>query len=72
MRKSTLLALGKKTGDRLPKDLVNAGVFEDPDTSSVVLDQVAGIRVTEHVQARLDGERDIKEEEESEDEEGED
>ena len=72
LRKSILLELGKKTGDKLPRDLINAGVFEDPDTSSVVLDQVAGIRVTEHVQAHLDGERDSKEEEESEDEEGED
>jgi hypothetical protein len=26
-----LLELGKKTGDKLPKELVSVGVFEDPD-----------------------------------------
>ena len=65
LRKSILLELGKKTGDRLPKDLINAGIFEDPDTSSIVYDEVAGIRVIEHVQGHLDGVRDIKEDEES-------
>ena len=40
LRKSILLALGKKTGDRLPTDLVNAGGFDDPDTSSRVRDEL--------------------------------
>ena len=63
LRKSILLELGKKTGDKLPRDLMDAGMFEDPETSSLVYDVVAGIRVTEHVQAHLDGERDSKEDE---------
>ena len=65
LRKSILLELGKKMGDRLPKDLVSAGVFEDPDTSSIVHDEVAGIKVTELVQGHLDGVRDTKKDEES-------
>ena len=65
LRKSILLELGKKTGDRLPKDLVSAGIFEDPDTSSIVHDEVAGIKVTELVQGHLDGVRDTKKDEES-------
>ena len=60
LRKSILLELGKKTGDRLPKDLINDGSFEDPFTSSLVYDEVAGVRVTERVQDHLDGERDAK------------
>ena len=64
LRKSILLELGKKTGDRLPKDLISAGVFEDPDTSSTVHDEVASIRVIEHVQGHLDGVRDTSEDEE--------
>ena len=72
LRKSILLELGKKTGNKLPRDLMDAGMFEDPETSSLVYDVVAGIRVTEHVQAHLDGERDSKEDEdEDEDEDGE-
>lgn len=73
LRKSILLRLGEKTGDTLPADLIDAGAFEDPDTSSVVLDEVAGIRVVEHVQDHLSGARDVKvddkEEEEAEKEE---
>ncbi|MCJ1455417.1 hypothetical protein MMC28_005772 [Mycoblastus sanguinarius] len=64
LRKSILLALGnKKTGDRLPKDLISAGVFEDPDTSSIVHDEVAGIRVAEYVQGHLDGVRETRKDE---------
>lgn len=62
LRRSILLALGKKTGDRLPKDLVSAGSFDDPDTSSVVWDEVASIRIVQNVQEHLDGSRDAKEE----------
>lgn len=65
LRKSILLELGKKTRDGLPKDLINADVFEDPDTSSIVHDEVAGIRVTDHVLDHLDGARDAKKDEEN-------
>ncbi len=65
LRKSILLEMGKKTGNRLPRDLVSTGIFEDPDTSSVVLDEVAGIRVTGYVQDHLDGVRDPKIDKES-------
>ncbi|KAF6227153.1 hypothetical protein HO133_008595 [Letharia lupina] len=71
LRKSILLEVGKKTGDRLPKDLVSAGIFEDPDTSSVVHDEVAGIRVAELVQGHLDGMRDSKVDEDSRERAGE-
>lgn len=60
LRKSILVAIGQRIGDTLPQDLVNAGVFEDPATSSPVHDEVAAIRVTEHLQKYLDGERDPK------------
>ena len=65
LRKSVLLELVKKTGDRLPKDLVSAGIFEDPYTSCIVHDEVAGIKVTELVQGHVDGVRDTKKDEES-------
>ena len=68
LRKSILLALGKKTGDRLPTDLVNAGVFEDPDTSSRVLDELAEIKITECVKDYLAGKRDTAEEKGEEEE----
>ena len=64
LRKSILLELGEKTGDRLPKDFINAGIFEDPGTSSAIYDEVAGIRVVGHVQDHLDGVRDAQEDEE--------
>lgn len=64
LRRSILLALGKRTGDRLPKDLVSAGSFDNPDTSSVVWDEVASIRIVQNVQEHLDGSRDAKEEDE--------
>jgi hypothetical protein len=67
LRKSVLLAMGKRLGNTLPQDLTSAGAFEDPDTSSVVLDEVAGIRVGEHVQNYLDGARDPKLRDESTD-----
>ncbi len=62
LRKSILLEMGKMAGDKLPKDLIEAGVFEDPSTSSTVQDQVAGITIAEHVQDHLKGKRDSKEE----------
>ena len=68
LRNSILRELGKRTGDTLPENLITAGTFDD--TSSVVCDKIAGIRVTETVQRHLDGERDSKEGDE-EDEEGE-
>ena len=64
MRKSILLQLGKMTGDKLPLDLIQSGIFEDPDTSSIIRDEVAGIRITRNVKDHLDGERDIKEQDE--------
>lgn len=72
LRRSILLDLGKSTGDRLPQDLINAGVFEDPDTSSLVHDEVAAIKVVEHVQDHLDGMRDAKPNEDDTDESEED
>lgn len=71
LRKSILLQLGKKTGDKLPKDLIRSGAFEDPDTSSIVYDEVASIRLIEHVQDHLDGARDAKEDKEDEEGSGE-
>lgn len=53
-------------GDKLPDDLIRAGTFEDPDTSNIVNDEVASIRVIEAVQRHLEGERDIMEDEENE------
>lgn len=64
LRKSILLDLAKKTGDKIPQDLIAAGVFEDPDTSSPVHDEVAGIKLAGHVQDYLDGLRDSKLDEE--------
>ena len=60
LRKSVLLELAKKTGDKLPMDLIDSGVYEDPATSSVVYDEVAAIRVTELVQRHLGGTRDVE------------
>ena len=60
-----LSELGRRTGDTLPEDLIVAVVFDDPATSSVVYDKVAGIRVTETVQRHLEGERDPMEGEDS-------
>ena len=75
LRKSILLDLAKMTGDRLPQDLMRAGAFEDPDTSSDVYDAIASERVAELLQNHRDGERDCKKGEdsdESSDEEDED
>ena len=68
LRTSILRELGRRTGDTLPEDLINAGVFDDPATSSVVYDEVAGIRVTETVQRHLEGERDPMKGEDSDEE----
>ena len=53
LRKSILIEIGKRLGDKLPKDLISAGTFEDPDTSSIVNDELAQIRVTEHVENHI-------------------
>lgn len=73
LRKSILLELGRRTGEKLPQDLMSAGTFEDPDTSNVIYDAITAIRVTETVQRYLQGDRDVKAgtEEEDEEEEGE-
>lgn len=63
LRKSILLELGKKTGDKLPQDLISAGAFEDPGTSSIVNDRVAAMTIAQNFQAHLGGVRDVPEEE---------
>ena len=68
LRTSILRELGRRIGDTLPEDLITAGAFDDPGTSSDVYDKVAGIRVTETVQRHLEGERDPKESNDSDDE----
>ena len=72
LRKSILLELGKMTGDKLPRDLMEAGAFENSETDNAVYDAIAGIRVTEAVEGHLDGVRDPKRGEDSEDSEEED
>ena len=49
--------------------VISAGTFEDPDTSSVVHDEVAGIRISQQVQEYLDGARDTKEDDEEQEQE---
>ena len=66
LRKSILLEMGKRAGDTLPKDLIDAGVFEDSSTSSAVHDQVAGMTIADHVHDHLKGMRDSKDEESGE------
>ena len=68
LRKSILVSLGKKTGDKLPQELVNVGMFEDPDSSSVVADEVASMAVIAHIQSHLEGERDTENDEEVDEE----
>lgn len=68
LRKSILVELGKRVGDKIPRSLMDAGVFEDPETSSKILDEVAATRVIELVKDHLVGQRDR---EESEDKSGE-
>lgn len=70
LRKSILLELGKRTGDQLPRDLMKVGAFEDPSTSSSAADSVAAMRIVEKVQDYMGGERDQREDEEDESEEG--
>ncbi|KAL8903424.1 MAG: hypothetical protein Q9171_007408 [Xanthocarpia ochracea] len=69
LRKSILVEIGRRTGDKLPNDLIEAGAFEDPDSSSKVADEVACIRVTEKIEDHLSGDRDPKSEDEDEDDE---
>lgn len=53
--------------------MISVGTFEDPETSSPVYDEVAGIRFVRNVQDHLDGARDPKyDEDENENEGGED
>ena len=72
MRKSILVELAKRTGDKLPQDLIGPGIFEDPDSRSLVSDVVAAIRVSTLVQAHLAGEKDPKFDEFADDDEEED
>lgn len=72
LRKSILLDVGEMTGDRLPRDLIDAGGFVDSDTSNAVYDTIAGIRVTEVMQGHLGGDRDPKKGEDSDESEEED
>jgi HNH endonuclease len=60
LRQSILLEIGKRIGDELPEDLIRAGTFQDPDSSSVVHDEVASIRCTELIRDHLEGARDVK------------
>ncbi|KAL8912926.1 MAG: hypothetical protein Q9172_007394 [Xanthocarpia lactea] len=69
LRKSILVEIGRRTGDKLPNDLIEAGAFEDLDSSSKVADEVACIRVTEKIEDHLSGDRDPKSEDEDEDDE---
>lgn len=62
LRKSILLSLGRRIGDKLPKDLLNAGGFDDPDTSSRVTDELSALRVRRNMESHLDGARDPPEE----------
>lgn len=61
LRKSVFLGIHKRLGDKLPNHLIHAGIFEDPDTSSIVDDELAKIRITEHVENHIEGARDEKE-----------
>ena len=67
LRKSILVAMGKKTGDKLPKNLIDAGAFSDPDTDNTIHDEVAGIRITRLVQGHLDRVRDPMDERDEDD-----
>lgn len=68
LRKSTLVEIGKRLGDKLPLDLIHAGTFEDLDTSNIVHDELAQIRITEYLEDHLGGARDNKEVEEGDEE----
>lgn len=57
LRVSVLLALGKRTGDRISASLINTGISDDPSSSSVVADEFAGIKIAETVQDHLGEER---------------
>ena len=72
LRQSILLEIGKRIGGGLPEDLVRAGTFEDPDSSSVVHDEVASIRCTELIRDHLERPRDVKVKDEEDEDEDED
>lgn len=72
LRKSILLELGKRTGDKLPMDLIESGTFEDPGTSSIVNDEVAALRIGQHINDHLEGKRDPKKKNENDEEGSED
>lgn len=67
LRKSVLVELRERTGNKLPKRLLDAGSFEDAATSNAVHDELAAIRVTEKVRSYLEGERDPKPNDEDDD-----
>ncbi|KAL8957622.1 MAG: hypothetical protein Q9183_006009 [Haloplaca sp. 2 TL-2023] len=72
LRKSILVKLAKRTGDKLPTELIDSGVFEDSDSRSLLSDVVAAVRVSKLVQAHLAGERDPKFDEFADDDDDED
>lgn len=55
-------------GHRLPEDLVNAVIFEDQATNSLINNEVSSIRVPERVQNHLHAVRHIKEQQQEEEE----
>lgn len=66
LRKSVLMLLAEKIGDKLPKGLIELGTFEDPDTSSKAADEIAALRVGANIKGHLSGQRDEKDNDEEE------
>lgn len=60
LRRSVLLWIASRVKDTLLKNLIEAGVFDDPDTSSIVRDEVASIRFSTDLENHLDIVRDEK------------
>ena len=52
--------IGDNGGNELPEDLIAAGLFEDPETSNALIDEVAAFRITQDIQDYLDGARNPK------------
>ncbi len=61
LRESILVTMAKRTGDKLPQNLLDAGVFSDPDTDNPVRNEIAGIRISRLVQQHVDRGRDSAE-----------
>ena len=68
---SILRNLARKVGDRdeLPADFIEAGEFEDPDTTSKIREEVGKLNIPLAIRKHLDGERDDKEGDDSNDDE---